>query len=202
MTLSLANSITNPVSSSILATGSKIRGLGSRQERDFREIQRRQWIDCVHPAAEIRALLEKSDLEVIEERPIASVEVMRKAYTMFWASMHAAPGLLHRIAHGKVASRIIERLVSSVFPPMVSNDEEACARSGATYTWFVARKRSGPTAGDGSPGFVCPLCKGKLDGSIRCEACRRTYPLVDEVPVFLVHDLPGLYASSGREEEP
>lgn len=46
--------------------------------------------------------------------------------------------------------------------------------------------------------LVCPLCKGDLaltvddeqdgeivTGSLRCEACRETYPIVDRIPNML-----------------
>ena len=50
--------------------------------------------------------------------------------------------------------------------------------------------------------LVCPLCKGDLtltigreeadeiiEGSLRCEACKETYPIEDSIPNMLPPDL-------------
>ena len=39
--------------------------------------------------------------------------------------------------------------------------------------------------------LVCPLCKVKIqvreaEGGLFCPACRRLYPVVDDIPVMLV----------------
>ena len=59
--------------------------------------------------------------------------------------------------------------------------------------------------------LICPACRNKLtekmDGSgLKCEGCKRVYPIIDEIPVLIVdearieddsRDTPGIAGTSG-----
>jgi uncharacterized protein YbaR (Trm112 family) len=53
--------------------------------------------------------------------------------------------------------------------------------------------------------LVCPKCRGELDfredlSTIRCLACRLSYPIVDDIPVLLVDQAKPLSPSAGASE--
>jgi SAM-dependent methyltransferase len=162
--------------------------LESLRRRDLDRLKRLHFVDELLSAPALRGLLAHNGLEVIEERPFASLRSMRAAYLLYWIVRYAEGRILDYVVRLEVVRKVMDTLRDEVFYPLLLKDGEDCREKGGTYVWWIAKKQGEPAGKVGPLTFVCPICKRAfLHGAYSCSACARTFRLADKTPIFLVH---------------
>ena len=76
-------------------------------------------------------------------------------------------------------------MLATVIAPLVRKDEELCRkeRKGG-YLFVTARKRRGREGALFHGNYACPECRTELDAALNCATCRRTFPVVERIPLL------------------
>ncbi len=78
-------------------------------------------------------------------------------------------------------------MLSSVVAPLLKKDEEICRnekQGGYIFVTATKRQSSGTTGHTFRGEYCCPQCKTPLSKSMECTTCRRSYPVVEGIPLL------------------
>jgi ubiquinone/menaquinone biosynthesis C-methylase UbiE len=104
---------------------------------------------------------------------------------------------------------LMQRRVADILEYCHQRDRKECEDGRFAYQFWEIEKKGGIENNSGNHDvipFVCPQCKGSLDkhkSSFSCNRCNLTYPIFDDIPIFLSYQnkLDGLKSYLRKKEK-